>query len=309
MTDDCVSAAVRKRDGIAALALPFVLQAALVVTWSGGFIGMRFAINHAPLVLVLLWRSLASGLLLLPFALTIGPRLGVREMLSQALFGVLAMGGYLGAFALALSYGVPTGLGALIMDMLPIVVALLSWPVLGQALTGRQWLGSCFGWTGVLIVSGWSVKVAAVSPWAYGLPALGTLSLAAATLLEKRFPGRSMPVHQKLCIQCMSSAAIFAVFASRNGGVLPVLEPGFIGGILWLVLVATLGSWGLYYLALRKSSAARVTAVLYLSPPIVMIWAWVMFGEPLSWAMAAGLIVSLLGIGIIAGSPSAAPSN
>lgn len=31
-----------------------------------------------------------------------------------------------------------------------------------------------------------------------------------------------------------------------------------------------------------------------------MIWAWVMFGEPLSWAMAGGLIVSLIGIIIVA---------
>ncbi|MDK1489727.1 DMT family transporter, partial [Sinorhizobium sp. 7-81] len=86
------------------------------------------------------------------------------------------------------------------------------------------------------------------------------------------------------------------------GGVLPVLDTGFIGGILWLVFVATFGAWSLYYIALRKSSPARVTAILYLSPPVTMIWAWVMFGEPLSFAMAAGLVVSLLGIIIVARS-------
>jgi len=79
-----------------------------------------------------------------------------------------------------------------------------------------------------------------------------------------------------------------------------VMEPGFIGGILWLVFVATLGSWSLYYLALRKSAPARVTAVLYLSPPVVMIWASLMFGEALSWAMAEGLVVSLVGVIIVA---------
>lgn len=31
-----------------------------------------------------------------------------------------------------------------------------------------------------------------------------------------------------------------------------------------------------------------------------MIWAFIMFGEPLSWAMAAGLVVSLIGIVIVA---------
>jgi len=155
---------------------------------------------------------------------------------------------------------------------------------------------------GVLIASGWSLKMGDVPLWAYGLPVLGTLSLAMATLLQKRSPTNFMPVHQSLCIQCLSAAAIFSVFAWQEGGVLPILEPGFVGGILWLVFVATLGAWSLYYLALRKSSPARVTAVLYLSPPVVMIWAWLMFDEALSWAMACGLAVSLVGIVIVARS-------
>lgn len=285
---------------IAAIAVLIALEAALVISWSAGFIGVRFAIDHAPLFLILLWRSLVSGLLLLPFALSIGPALQWRNVVLQMLFGALAMSGYLVGFALAISFGVPTGLVALITDMLPLAVALLSWPVLGHALTGRQWLGSILGLTGILIASGWSLKTGNVPLWAYALPILGTLSLALATLLQKRSPAGAMPVHQSLCIQCLSAAAIFALFAWHEGGVWPVLDKGFIGGVLWLVFVATFGAWNLYYFALRKSSPARVTAILYLSPPVTMLWAWLMFGEPLSWTMAAGLAVSLVGIVIVA---------
>ena len=299
--------AYRPRSGLIGLVVLVLLEAALVVCWSAGFIGIRFASDHAPIFLILLWRSLVSGLVLLPFALTIGPKLRWQDVLPQVLFGALAMSAYLGAFALAIVQGVPTGLVALITDMLPLMVALLSWPVLGQALTARQWIGSFIGLAGVLIASGWSLNMGDVPLWAYGLPILGTLSLAMATLLQKRSPTNFMPVHQSLCIQCLSAAAIFSVFAWHEGGVLPILEPGFVGGILWLVFVATLGAWSLYYLALRKSSPARVTAVLYLSPPVVMIWAWLMFNEPLSWAMACGLIVSLVGIIIVARSQKPAP--
>lgn len=299
---ETVAASYRRRSGISALAILVILEAALVISWSAGFVGIRFAIDHAPIFLILLWRSLVSGLVLLPFALTIGPALRWKDALPQMLFGALAMAGYLAGFALAISHGVPTGLVALITDMLPLAVALLSWPVLGQALTGRQWLGSVIALTGVLIASGWSLSMGDVPLWAYGLPVLGTLSLAMATLLQKRSSANAMPVHQSLCIQCLSAAAIFVLFAWNEGGVLPSLETGFIGGILWLVFVATFGAWSLYYIALRKSSPARVTAILYLSPPVTMIWAWIMFGEPLSWAMAAGLVVSLAGIIVVARS-------
>lgn len=292
-----------------AIATLLVLEAALVISWSAGFVGIRFAIDHAPIFLILLWRSLVSGLLLLPFALTLGPALRWRDVLAQMAFGALAMSGYLAGFALAIGFGVPTGLVALIADMLPLAVALLSWPVLGQALSARQWLGSGLGLAGVLVASGWSLAIGDVPFWAYGLPVLGMLSLALATLLQKRSPAGAMPVHQSLCIQCLSAAAIFTLFAWHEGGVLPSLDPGFIGGILWLVFVATFGAWSLYYVALRKSSPARVTAVLYLSPPVTMIWAWLMFGEPLSWAMAAGLVISLAGIVLVARSPGVSPGE
>lgn len=290
----------RRPNRLWTLFILILLEAALVISWSAGFVGIRFAIDHAPLFLILLWRSLVSGLILLPFALAIGPKIRMKDAGPQMFFGALAMSGYLAGFALAISHGVPTGLVALITDMLPLAVAILSWPILGQALTARQWLGSFIGLTGVLIASGWSLDIGNVPLWAYGLPVLGTLSLALATLLQKRSAAGAMPVHQSLCIQCLSASAIFALFAWREGSVLPVLDPGFVGGILWLVFVATFGAWSLYYLALKKSSPARVTAILYLSPPVTMIWAFIMFGEPLSWAMAAGLVVSLAGIVLVA---------
>ncbi len=113
---------------LGAVALTILLEAALVLSWSGGFVGIRFAIDYAPIFSILLWRSLVSGLLLLPFALALGPRWKLKEVLSQMAFGALAMAGYLGSFALAIAQGVATGLVALITDMLPLVVAILSWP-------------------------------------------------------------------------------------------------------------------------------------------------------------------------------------
>jgi drug/metabolite transporter (DMT)-like permease len=299
MTDIALPSQPR-RSRIGGIAMLVLLEAALIVTWSAGFIGIRFASDHAPIFLILLWRSLVSGLLLLPFALTIGPRMRWPQVRAQMFFGALAMSGYLAGFALAIAQGVPTGLVALITDLLPLAVAILSWPMLGQFLTGRQWSGSCVGIAGVLIASGWSISIGDTPLWAYALPVLGMLSLAVATLLQKKSPSATVPLHQSLSIQCLSAAAIFAVFAWFEGGVAPVLDAGFIGGIAWLVFVATFGAWSIYYFALRKSSPARVTAVLYLSPPVTMIWAWVMFGEPLSWAMAVGLAVSLAGIVIVA---------
>ena len=292
----------RSADSAVTLLVALLLEVALVLSWSGGFIGIRFAADYAPVAAILLWRSLVSGLLLLPLALWWGPRPQRADVAAQIFFGAAAMAGYLGSFALAIAHGVPTGLVALMTDMLPLIVALLSWPVLGLALNRRQWLGSALGLLGVLVASGIVAPAAAVPWWAYLLPVLGTTALALATLQYKGKSASAMPIHQQLCIQCLSAAAVFAVVAAAQGSLLPSASPGFVGGILWVVFVATFGAWGLYYLALRHRSAARVTTILYLSPPVTMLWAWLMFGEPLYWYMWAGLAISLAGIVIFSRS-------
>ncbi|RYE98064.1 MAG: DMT family transporter, partial [Oxalobacteraceae bacterium] len=218
-----------------------------MVCWSAGFVGTRFAIGHAPIFLILLWRSLVSGLVLLPFALSIGPRIRLKDVLSHAGFAMLSMGGYLASFAIAISQGVPTGLVALIADMLPLAVALLSWPLLGQSLNARQWLGSGIALSGVLVASGASLTLGSLPLWAYGLPVLGTISFALGILLQKRSLASHIPVHQSLCIQCLAAALLFGLFAWNEGRVLPVMNAGFIFGILWLVFIATFGAWSLYY--------------------------------------------------------------
>lgn len=210
------------------------------------------------------------------------------------------MSGYLAGFAIAIDQGVSTGLVALIADMLPLAVAMLSIPILGDIVTRGQWFGFIIGFSGVAIASTSAFQVGNAPVWAFCMPILGMLSLALATLLQKRTIKLTMPIHQSLCIQCLSAAAIFAVFAWCEGSVLPVAEPGFAIGVMWLVVLATFGGYGLYYICLRKSSAARVSSVLYLSPPVTMLWAWIMFNEPMSWMMVIGLLVSLTGIIIAA---------
>ena len=41
-----------------------ILSLLLVITWSSGFVGIRFASAEAPVFLVLFWRTLAAGLIL-----------------------------------------------------------------------------------------------------------------------------------------------------------------------------------------------------------------------------------------------------
>lgn len=283
--------------------LMFPIYAALmIVAWSGGFVGIRFATaaegGGAAVETMLFWRSFASGMLLLPFALR-GP-LPARAILQQGILSFLGMFLYLGGFSWAIALRVPTGLVALMADLVPIAIAGLSWPLLGQRMSPRQLIGTAIGIGGVLLTSADAVSLGSAPLFAYALPILGMVTFGLATVLQK---GRNsgLSILQRLCLQCLWAAAFFAPFAGFGGGILPPLTLPAIGGILWLVFIATFAAWGIYYLCLRLYPANRVAATIYLSPPLTMIWAHFVFAEPLTLQMLAGLVITLGGVALVSG--------
>lgn len=277
------------------LLLP-LLATLLILGWSSGFVGIRYANEEASVAVLLFWRTLLSGIILLPFALAFGPRMQLAAVLPQVAFGVMAVFIYLGGFALAIEQRVPTGLVALIADLVPLAIAALSQPLLGERLSKRQWLGTAIAVAGVLTVSFDSLSFGMAPLWAYAALIGSMLVFAVASVLRRGKASLQMPVHQSLCIHSLTGAVLFGICGLFQGGLEPPLTHEFAIGMVWLVLFATFLAYAVYYTMLRLYPAAQVSAAIYLSPPVTMIWAWMLFSEPLTTAMFAGLAVTLVGV-------------
>ena len=275
------------------------LATALVICWSSGFVGIRFMTDTATVPQILFGRSVVSGILLLPF-LCRGPRITARAAAEQGVYAFLGMFLYLGGFALAIGEGVPTGLVALMSDLVPLGIAALSAPLLHQPLSKQQWLGTTIALAGVLAVSLDTLTLGHAAIHAYALPLLGMLAFALSTVVQERRASLPLTIPQRLCLQCLWAALMFAPFAVTNGGLLPPITSDYLLGIGWLVVMATYGGWLIYYLFLRLYPPAMVSATVYLSPPVTLLWAWLMFEEPLTLGMALGLGVTLAGVSLVA---------
>jgi len=250
-----------------------VLEAGLILAWSSGFIGMRFTTDHAPVFTVLLHHA------------------GI---------GLLSMTLYLACVARAIELGVSSGFAALIADLMPIGTALLATIVFRARLNARVWAGLAIGLVGVVIVGHDVLALGDAPLWAYALPFVSMLALAVATVWQKRTQhAHALGLLPTLWVQCVISGVAFGAVAAYDGQLMPVLTPGFAGATLWMALPATLGGYGLYWICLRRSSPTRVASVLYLSPGATVIWAWAMFGEPLSWLIAAGVAISAAGVWLV----------
>jgi drug/metabolite transporter (DMT)-like permease len=277
-----------------------LLEAAMVVAWSSGFIGARYSIDQAPAFLVVFWRCLLVTLLLLPWVWKALGAIPLGSLLRQSAIGLLAMGGYLAGVIQGIALGVPAGLAALLADLLPLATALLAAGIGQQRLPRVAWLGLGLGLAGVLIVTQDAVQVGSAPAWAYALPLLGMLSLAMASLWKQKAAAVSpLSMLPGLWVQCAVSTLCFALICSVDTGLAPVMTSGFAYSVAWTAGLSTLGGYGLYWICLTRSSPTRVASVLYLSPAVTMLWAWGMFDEPLSWVIGVGLVLSMVGIALV----------
>ncbi|WP_448178002.1 DMT family transporter [Serratia marcescens] len=288
-----------KHRGRAALWLA-AAEILLIVAWSSGFVGIRFAADYAPVLLVAFWRCVVVAFVLLPLSLRAIRRASPLTIAVHAGIGLLAMTGYLTGVSKGIEYGVPAGLAALIADLLPLGTALLSMLLQRRLPDGRVWSGLALGVSGVALATGSAISWGDAPLWSYLLLLAGMLSLALATLWQERLPRmQAMSLPAALGIQSAVSALAFAAMAGAEGPLLPTVTTGFVIGVLWTALLATLAGYGLYWFCLRRTSALRVTSLLFLSPFVTFCWAGLMFNEPLSWPMLLGAAAAGSGLWLL----------
>ncbi|MFC7306632.1 DMT family transporter [Streptomyces monticola] len=284
-----------------------VIPVGLVVLWSSGFIGAELGTRHATADTLLMWRFIAATALL-GGAWLILRRLGLglghrhtalptgRTLAGQALIGALSQGAYLGSVVWAVGLGVPAGTSALIAALQPLAAGALAGPLLGERVTRRQWAGLAVGLAGVaLVVRGDLGTATEAPPWAYALPFTGMAALLAASFLERRAKSPLGPV-DALPLHCLTSAVLFTAVAAAGGRAAPPADPGFWAAVAWVVLLSTVGGYGFYWLSLRRSGVTRTSALIYLTPPTTMLWAYVMFAEAPGALALAGTAVCVLGV-------------
>jgi drug/metabolite transporter (DMT)-like permease len=279
-----------------------LLSVAFVLCWSSGFIGAKLGAGNASAITVLMWRFLPLAVVLVAVAAvtrTAWRGLTARDVTRQAVIGVLSQSGYLLSVYYAIQLGVSSGTTALIDGVQPLVAGALAGPLLGQYVSGRQWIGLGLGLSGVAVVTlADAAAGTGVAWWAYVVPLLGMLSLVAATFLESRSRSRVAP-SVSLTVHCATSAVLFSVLALSTGAAAPPAESGFWVAVAWLVGLSTFGGYGLYWLILKRSGVTKVNTLMFLMAPVTAVWGAMAFGEPFGVQTALGLAVCLAAVVVV----------
>ncbi|WP_231572132.1 DMT family transporter [Pontibacillus halophilus] len=271
-----------------------------VIMWSSGFIGARLGTLEASSMTVLMWRFVVAALILSGWWLwKQRKRLTLRSVATQALIGLFAQGGYLYCVFLSVENGVSAGTSNLITTLQPIVAAALAGPILHEATTKKQWAGLMLGILGVLFVVYEDLGTSSQVPlWAYLLSFLAMISLVFATLYEKTLK-ETVSLMDALPIQTLTSAVLFTIIGLTTGNATPPATTGFWVAVAWVAVLSTIGGYGFYWLNLKLGSVTRVSSLLYLTPPVTMIWAYLMFGDKIGFLTISGMVICSIGVWII----------
>jgi drug/metabolite transporter (DMT)-like permease len=276
------------------------MPSVFVLLWSTGFIGAKLGMPFAPPFTFLLLRFAVVVAALTLIALALGapwPR-GGKELRRIALVGLLIHAAYLGGVFFAISAGLPAGMAALIVGLQPLTTALVAGPYLGEQLRPRQWLGLVLGLFGValVVVDKLAWREMEVLGVAGAITAL--LGITAGTLYQKRHV-TGMHLVTGSCLQ----------FATAGVAMLPIVllfetQPvdwtgSFVFALLWLSFVLSIGAMSLFHLLIRRGAAAKVASLFYLTPAVTAVFAWLLFGETLSWAAIGGLVLATVGVALV----------
>lgn len=277
-------------------AMPLVF----VVLWATGFIAARLIAPHAEPLTFLMIRYGFSTLVFTTMAVVARapwPRT-IGAWRSAMVAGMLMQGTYLGGVFWAVSHGLPAGISALIAGLQPLLTGLLAYPLLGERVSPRRWIGIALGFFGaVLVLFPASSSFGALPVLPLAVCCGGMVGMTLGTIWQKR-TAAGADLRTNAAVQFIGAAIVTAPLAlllehGRFDGSLAVWA-----GLLWSVLVLSVGAISLLMLLIRRGAIAGVASLFYLVPPVAAVMAFVLFGERLGIVQMGGMLLAATGVAI-----------
>lgn len=270
-----------------------------VLLWSTGFIGAKLGLPYAePLSFLLIRFACVIGLLgLLALVLRRPWPHRPTQWLHIAVAGALLHGGYLSGVFLAIHTGMAAGVVALIVGIQPLLTAFLSASMVGERVSGRQWMGLVLGFGGVTLVVWDKLGFGGLSGAGFAFSTLALVSITLGTLYQKRYCAE-LDLWSGSVIQFVAAALVLLPFALAFETMRVAWSGQFVFALGWLIFVLSLGAISLLHLLIRRGAATRVSALFYLVPPTTALLAFLIFGEKLGLAAVAGMAIAAAGVAI-----------
>ena len=284
---------------------PKLIPWVFVWIWSTGFIAAKYGLPYAEPFTLLSYRfviTLFFLLILIIYKKSPWPKSRL-EFFHLLIAGVLIHGVYLGGVFQALKWGMPAGLGAMVIGLQPIGMALVAGVLLKEEVSKKQWTGLIMGLVGLYLVLFDSLDLTeqiafdGFPIWAVFAVIISLFAISIGTIYQKRFCS-NMNLYSGAWVQYFSASilCILIVLFFENGEV--SWSRTFILAMTWQVLGLSIGAILLLMTMIKKDALASVGSYFYLVAPLVAIQAWFLFEETIGLSALAGVVLISFGVAI-----------
>ncbi|WP_280897253.1 MULTISPECIES: DMT family transporter [unclassified Streptomyces] len=268
-----------------------------VVLWASAFVSIRSAgAAYSPGALALgrlLSGALALGVICLIRREGLPPRSAWRGI---AFSGVLWFGFYM----VVLNWGeqqVDAGTAALVVNIGPILIALLGARLLGDAMPPRLLAGMAVSFAGAVTVGLSMSDDGGSSVLGVVLCLLAAIAYAGGVVAQKPVLGSATPL-QATTFGCFVGAVVCLPFAGQLVSEAADAPASATLNMVYLGVFPTALAFTTWAYALARTTASRMGATTYAVPALVVLMSWLALGEVPGLFTLAGGVLCLAGVAV-----------
>lgn len=268
-----------------------------LLLWSGGYTVAKIGLQYAPPLTLLLLRFGFVVLIMAVLFVVLRPPLPQTRAgwLHLAIVGVLIQTVYFGFSYMGFVNGIAAGTLALIMSLQPIVVALIAPRWTGERIGWRQWGGLALALVGTAVVIVARLDIGPAPVLGFVFATLALAGIVMGSLWEKRFGRQHHPVTANLVGYSAGLVCLLPFVAAQGLGHVSWTAP-FIWSLGYLVIGNSVIAVGLLLAMIRAGEVSKVSAQLFLVPPVAAVMAWYVLGEHMPVLAWLGLVLAGLGV-------------
>jgi drug/metabolite transporter (DMT)-like permease len=282
--------------------LPLAAVACTLVFWASAFVAIRHLGDDFSAGALSLGRLLVGTVALAVMALSRGvPRPTRREWVPIIAIGVL----WFGLYNVALNQGersVDAGTAAMLIQVSPVLIALLAAMFLGERFTVHLAVGLALAFGGVALISlstssGSNSDIVGVL-----LCLVSAVAYSISLILQKPLVRRLAAVHVTW-LACTIGAISCLPFA---GDLVSQARDAPASSLWWLVYLGvfpTAIAFTTYAFALKHMTASSLGVTTYLVPPITIVLGVIFLSEAPPTMAYAGGVLALVGVGVARRKP------
>src|SRR5947208_7502463 len=279
--------------------------------WGSTYLGIKFAIDTIPPLLMGSLRFLVAGGVLYALAARGGgvarDRVGATQWGAALLIGAALLVGGNGGVILAEQYA-PTGVVALLVATAPLWMAIIDRIAFGRRLPPLVIVGLVIGFGGVAFLIG-SPGPGHISLFGAALALAAPLCWASGSVFTRhvRLPSRPLVAAS---MEMLCAGVLFAIASVVTGelGRLHPFSTTSIVALAYLIVFGSLIGFTAYVWLLRSAPLSLVSTYAYVNPVVAVILGTIFLSEriDLRTVVAGGIILAAVALIVVARNRAAA---